>query len=124
MDARIHLTLKLISDRDMSVPFPLTDLCRWLGLSEAYLLRLFHREVGKTLRQHLLEARMSRAVQLLKDTARPIKQLALECGYSDISNFYRDFKRVHGATPRELRLTALVELQASTFTSAFPQQSC
>jgi AraC-like DNA-binding protein len=78
-----------------------------LGLSEAHLLRLFHREVGKTFRRHLRDARMIGAAELMKQTARSIKQIALDCGYSDISNFYRDFKSVHGTTPRDVRLREL-----------------
>ena len=80
-----------------------------LGLSEAYIHRLFHREVGKTFRKHLLEERMIRAADLVKQRARPIKQVALECGYSDISNFYRDFRKVHGTTPRQVRNDELLK---------------
>jgi AraC-like DNA-binding protein len=47
---------------------------------------------------------MSRAVDLLLKDTRPIKQIAYECGYTDVSNFYRDFKTVHRCTPREVRL--------------------
>lgn len=87
-----------------------------MGLSEAYLLRLFHRDVGQTFRTHLRGERMDRAAQLLKRDCRSIKEIALECGYSDISNFYRDFKKVNGITPRELRfkeLTALADRPAA-----------
>ena len=118
--------LKLISEHDPSVPFNVTEPCRWLGLSEAYVLRLFHREVGKTLRQSVLDARMERAVELLRNCERPIKQIAHECGYRDISNFYRDFKNVHAATPKELRLRARadMELYVRNSSSFFPQHSC
>lgn len=74
-----------------------------LGLSETYLLRIFHREVGQTFRSYLLSIRMIRAADLVKHIARPLKQIAFECGYSDISNFYRDFRKVHGTTPGRLR---------------------
>lgn len=50
---------------------------------------------------------MSRAADLLKHDSRSIKQVASECGYTDISNFYRDFKSVHATTPRKVRLTEL-----------------
>ena len=124
MDPRIRLILRLIAEHDLSAQFSLAQPSKWLGLSEAYLMRLFHREVGKTLRHYLLEARMSKAAQLLKDCPRPIKQVALECGYSDISNFYRDFKNSHAATPREMRLNALAAIEAPLAISPyFPQQS-
>jgi len=67
------------------------------------MYRLFHREVGKTFRKHLLEVRMIRVANLVKQSAQPMKQIALESGYSDLSNFYRDFRKIHGTTPRQLR---------------------
>ena len=107
MDPRVNLTLKLINEHKLSTPLDLTDLSKWLGLSEPYLLRLFHQHVGKTIGQQLLELRMFKAAQLLQVPSMPIKQIALQCGYDDLSNFYRDFKRVHRATPKDVRISAL-----------------
>jgi AraC-like DNA-binding protein len=110
MDARVRLTLKLIEEHKAPAQFCLSETSKMMGLSEPYLLRLFHHEVGKTLRQHLLESRMARAARLLKQHFRPIKQIASECGYSDLSNFYRDFRRVYMLTPKELRLKELTAI--------------
>jgi AraC-like DNA-binding protein len=107
MDPRVWLTLQLISEHELSIPVDLTELSKWLGLSERYLMRLFSRQVGKTIGQQLLELRMSKAARLLQVPSMPIKQIALQCGYDDLSNFYRDFKRVHRATPKDVRLSAL-----------------
>jgi AraC-like DNA-binding protein len=71
--------------------------------------RLFHREVGKTFRQHLLEVRMIRVANLVKQSAQPMKQIALDSGYNDLSNFYRDFRKIHGTTPRQLRSDHLLK---------------
>jgi AraC-like DNA-binding protein len=46
----------------------------------------------------------------VKMNALSIKQIALDCGYSDVSNFYHDFKKIHGITPREVRLNDLAVL--------------
>jgi len=104
------VTLKLIREHKTPAQFGLAETSSMMGLSEAYLLRLFRREVGTTFRTHLRDERMHRAVQLLKQNSRSIKQIAFECGYNDISNFYRDFKRVYAITPRELRLRELTAL--------------
>ncbi len=103
MDPRIRMTLRIIEEHGSSIPLSLTGTSRTLGLSETYMNRLFHREVGKTFRRHLLEVRMIRAANLVKQRAQPMKQIALEFGYSDLSNFYRDFRKIHGTTPRQLR---------------------
>ena len=106
-DPRIRITLKIIEEQRSSLQLTLADTSRMLGLSEAYLLRLFHRQVGKTFRQHLLQTRMVRAADLLTREIRPVKQIALDCGYNDVSNFYRDFRKVHGATPQQVRTNHL-----------------
>jgi AraC-like DNA-binding protein len=35
---------------------------------------------------------------------RPLRPSQSDCGYSEVSNFYRDFKRVHGMSPMQMRL--------------------
>ena len=84
-----------------------TQIGSLLGLSEVRLLRLFHSEVGRTLRTHAREVRMARAVDLLKEGVTPIKTIASRSGYSVASNFHRDFKIVHGVSPMEMRLNYL-----------------
>jgi len=110
VDPRIVITLKIIEEQKASIQFGVTETSRMLGISEAYLLHLFHREVGKTFRGYLRNMRMIRATELMKQNTRSIKQIALDCGYSDVSNFYRDFKTVHKNTPREVRLRQLAAL--------------
>jgi AraC-like DNA-binding protein len=110
VDPRIGITLRIVEERKASIQLSLEDTSRILGLSEAHLHRLFHREVGKTFRRHLRDVRMLRAAELVKQSALSIKQIALDCGYSDVSNFYHDFKGIHGVTPRELRLKELTML--------------
>src|ERR1700756_3061651 len=114
MDPRIRVLLKLIHEHVGSADFDLARASKMLSLSEPYILRLFHREIGKTLGRCLREARMCRAARLLRQNSQPIKTIASECGYTDISNFYRDFKSVYGVTPRELRFRTWIVLTDSS----------
>jgi AraC family transcriptional activator of mtrCDE len=107
LDARIRFTLNVIAKHKGSTRFDLRETSRSLGVSEAYLLRLFHRELGRTFREYSREIRMLQAAELMRQSPQPSKQIALECGYNDISNFYRDFKTVYAMTPREFRLREL-----------------
>ena len=111
MDPRIRITLRLLAENDPADDPNIAQASELLGLSESYLMRLFHREVGKTVRQHFLDLRMAKAALLLQDFAKPIKQIAIDCGYSDISNFYRDFKGFHAITPKGLRLRAMAAIK-------------
>jgi AraC-like DNA-binding protein len=103
MDSRIRILLRIIDEHGGTLRLTSQEIGGLLGLGEARVLRLFSREVGKTLRQYLLEVRMARAARLLSDLGLPIKTVAFHCGYSIPGNFCRDFKRVHGISPLQMR---------------------
>jgi len=107
VDARIRILLKIIEERGGTLQMSSKQIGSLLGLGEARVLRLFNTEVGKTLRRHLLEVRMGRAAELLGDVVLPIKTIAHECGYSEVSNFSRDFKHVYGTSPMQMRLVKM-----------------
>jgi AraC-like DNA-binding protein len=107
VDARIGILLRIIEERGGMLPLSSEQIGGLLGLGEARVLRLFSAEVGKTLRQHLLEVRMARAARSLAESVLPIKKIASDCGYTVVSNFYRDFKKVYGMSPMQTRLAQL-----------------
>ena len=107
MDARIRILLRIIDERGGTLGMTSKEIGSLLGLGGARVLRLFRREVGKTLRRQSLEVRMARAAQSLRNVATPIKTIAFDCGYTLVTNFYRDFKRVHGVSPMKMRLRQL-----------------
>jgi AraC-like DNA-binding protein len=69
---------------------------------------------------------MAKASEMLRNAVPRIKTVAYECGYSVVSNFSRDFKRVHGMSPMQMRLRH-IDLQARggllAFTNALSGQS-
>ena len=116
MDPRIRVILKIIEERKGLTPLVPNDTGKLLGLSEAHFLRLFHRQVGITFQRYLRQVRMNRAAELLKNPAISIKGIASDCGYNDISNFYRDFKQVHAINPRQARFELLAAGQVGDHT--------
>lgn len=108
MDARIRILLRVIEERGGVLPMSPKQIGSLLGIGEARILRLFSREVGKTLRRHLLEVRMARAAEMLKEGVLPIKTIASNCGYTEVTNFYRDFKNVYRTSPRRMRLMHMI----------------
>jgi len=107
VDARIRILLKIIEERGGTLPMSSEQIGGLLGLGEARVLRLFNLEVGKTLRRYLLEVRMSRAASLLGESMLPIKLVAGQCGYNAVNNFYRDFRKVYGTSPLQMRLMGM-----------------
>lgn len=72
-----------------------------LGYSEDYLIRLFKKTYGITPHQYITELRTNQARHLLISTNRTVSQIAEECGYKDLSAFYRIFSKLHGCSPKE-----------------------
>lgn len=104
MDVRIRILLRIIEERAGVLHMSSEQIGNLLGLGEAHVLRLFNAEVGRPLRSHTREVRMTRAAELLKDSSIPIKTIASNCGYTIVCNFYRDFKVVYGISPMQMRL--------------------
>jgi len=126
VDGRIRMILRIIEEQGRTQQMSSKDGSILLGLSEAYFLRLFHQQVGMTFGRHLRKVRMARAADLVKDQNLSIKGIALDLGYSDVSNFYRDFKQVHGVNPRQLRVMHLTSPQGETaiyLTVSLPESS-
>lgn len=74
------------------------------GMSVAQLERYCKRVFHLTPRQMIHKARLEHAHGLL-NTALPITDIALQCGYTDHSAFTRQFKMLTGQTPRQYRET-------------------
>lgn len=68
--------------------------------------RFFKKSTGFTLVEYINLTRIGLACQLLTETHRPILDIALECGFNNLSNFNRIFKRTKGTTPTNYRKIA------------------
>ncbi|MDO9236417.1 MAG: helix-turn-helix domain-containing protein [Aquabacterium sp.] len=73
-----------------------------VALSRRTLNRRLEDE-GSTLASLMTEVRMSFAETLLLTTTLPVMDIARLCGFTEMSNFSRAFKRFFGCTPRERR---------------------
>lgn len=58
---------------------------------------------GKTFQQYVTDVRMKYAQQLLEQTTLPVKQIANQTGYENISHFYHLFEDYFGKTPSKIR---------------------
>jgi len=74
-----------------------------LHVSAGHFRRLFGRHVGHPPRQYLIRCRVEGASALLRDTDLPIKQIALDAGFSDVYHFTRHFSRRFQMPPGRYR---------------------
>jgi len=84
-------------------PIRIEDLCAAASLSARSLHRLFTRHLGENVSEYLGRLRIGRACMLLVDTDWPISMVAAETGFSNLSNFNRQFRDSRHMTPKEFR---------------------
>jgi AraC family transcriptional regulator len=72
-------------------------------LSPYHFLRTFEQATGVTPHQYVLRARLRACAQRLADTSDKIVDVALDCGFADLSNFNRAFRTEFGMSPRRYR---------------------
>lgn len=81
----------------------LSEVARLTNMTDASFSRFFKARTGITFMDSLLEMRLGHASRLLIDTTQSIAEIAYNCGFNNISNFNRLFKKKKGCTPREFR---------------------
>jgi AraC-like DNA-binding protein len=100
---RIEKVMKYLNnnfDKDIS----LTEAARIAGMTEVALSRFFKQRTGKTFVDTLNEIRLGHASRMLIETTQSIAEVAYHCGFNNISNFNRIFKKKKDCTPKDFRL--------------------
>jgi AraC-like DNA-binding protein len=82
-------------------------MCDEMRISRTYFHRLWFAAFGVTCRQDVIESRLLRAAELLKNTDKSVYEIAVDCGYDSESYFMRQFKKHKNCTPSEFRRRAL-----------------
>jgi len=90
-----HLTEEIARD----------DVARAASLSAGAFSRYFRSRTGKTLPEYVNELRIGRSCRFLAETDAPITEIALDCGFLNLANFNRWFRKVTGTVPRDYRST-------------------
>ncbi|NMG05619.1 AraC family transcriptional regulator [Brasilonema sp. UFV-L1] len=78
----------------------LTTLAQVAGISQYYFCQLFKQSLGITPYQYVLQLRVERAKQLLKNQKITICDVALACGFANQSHFTKHFRKLTGMTPK------------------------
>jgi AraC-like DNA-binding protein len=106
--ARRSAVLREIETRVADSGLCAVTVARRLGVSARYVHVLLE-ETGRSFSQHVLDRRLERAAELLRQpggAGRKIAEVAFACGFGDLSYFNRMFRRRYGATPSDMRAAA------------------
>ena len=98
------LVQQMLEQIETDYPHPITlrTMSVKIGRRPAYLGRLFHQQVGSSVRDCLTRVRLEHAAGLIRDGVK-IEAVALCVGYRSKKNFYQRFKRQYGTTPVRYR---------------------
>lgn len=103
MDEIFVKAQEYISNHYMEPDMSLTELCGYLGFSSSYFSTLFKAKMGKNYSRYLMELRLHRAAELLRDTDDTALSIGYQVGYSAPNYFSREFKRRFGMSPSAYR---------------------
>ena len=77
----------------------LDGLSSMAGLSPYHFARAFRRSLGMPPHGYLLQRRLERVKQLIRESKLPLSEIALATGFADQSHLARHFRRVTGMSP-------------------------
>ena len=92
---REHVTEGLVLENVAAVFF----------VSPNYLSTLIRKETGITYRQHVINAKMAVAKQMLADTRMRVEDIAYAIGYENYISFYNVFRKMENMSPTEYRFS-------------------
>ncbi|RWZ87737.1 MAG: AraC family transcriptional regulator [Hydrotalea sp. AMD] len=86
-------------------PITLTEVAKIAAMTEVSFSRFFKTRTGQTFVDTLNEIRIGHAARLLIETTHSINEIADKCGFNNMSNFNRTFKKRKNCTPKNFRET-------------------
>jgi len=99
---RIEKTLEYMN-QNFDKPITLNEVARLANMSDAAFSRFFKQRTGNTFIDSLTEIRLGHASRMLIDTTQSVAEIAYHCGFNNISNFNRIFKKKKNCTPKDFR---------------------
>lgn len=101
-EARIRSVLSYI-DLHYAEEMTVEQLALLIPLSKNYFMTSFRRITGMSIIAYITQVRIKNACDLLLGSDKQIMAIALECGFHNLSNFNRQFKKSVGCSPMQYR---------------------
>lgn len=98
-----HQIAEMIRSHALECDFSLQQIADSVGLSTAYLSRLYKQTSGKAVVEEISQLRMREAVRLLGESTMPVGEIYKYVGYTTNNYFYRVFRKTFGITPKAYR---------------------
>lgn len=102
-DSRRVLKVKNYISTHYQDELRLTELASIAGMSSSAFSRFFKLHTGRNLSDYIIDLRLGYASRQLVDTSKSISEISYSCGFNNLSNFNRIFKKKKGCNPTEFR---------------------
>ncbi len=89
--------------KDYSKKITLDELAKLCHLSKYHFCHTFKNEMGITAVQYLINYRVSVASAMIERCEDSVESIAYQCGFEDISYFYRCYKKIKGVSPKKIK---------------------
>ena len=96
--------IQIYIEHNFSSEIRISDLANENYISPQYLSRCFKSQTGFSPKQYLTNIRLKNAKDRLLHTTLSVHEISFQCGFSDVNNFIRVFKKHTGMTPYKFRL--------------------
>lgn len=81
----------------------LSQLAELTDMTPVSFSRFFKLRTGKSLSDYIIDIRLGHATRQLVDSTKTVAEICYECGFNNLSNFNRIFKKKKGCSPKEFR---------------------
>ena len=102
-DSRRVLKVKNYINQHYRDEIRLNDVASLAGMSASAFSRFFKLHTGRNLSDYIIDMRLGYASRMLVDSTHSIAEIGYSCGFNNLSNFNRIFKKKKGCSPSEFR---------------------
>ncbi|MGM9804103.1 MAG: AraC family transcriptional regulator [Muribaculaceae bacterium] len=90
-------------DKNYNTEIRLQELSDMVGMTPTAFSRFFKLRTGKTISEYIIDIRLGVAMRQLVDSTMSVAEICYDCGFNNVSNFNRLFKRKKGCSPKTFR---------------------
>ncbi len=102
-DSRRVQKVKNFIDQNYRYEIRLPQVADIAGMSPSAFSRFFKLHTGRNLSEYIIDQRLGYASRMLVDSTHSIAEISFQCGFNNLSNFNRIFKKRKGCSPSEFR---------------------
>ena len=93
----------LFMNENYKEPISVEQLADMVHLSKSYFMHCFKQITGVSAMEYIIQLRIKSACEMLRSSGHTAVEIAFICGFQNLSNFNRQFKKCVGCTPGQYR---------------------